>query len=191
MSAGWRMDLPQGWVSWEPGSPDVAAAQASVTTTRRGAAALARRIGVAEKEVTLLPGEVRQLGVRVSDPRTGQVSASLYLTQWARPTTDGKQLNARRHLTALEKQAQDPARTYRHREASIEKVPAGQLVLRNEIWRPRRRPGWNVTLETTIFPRESDDMFELTMSSRYGDLQPDLMAEISLMAHSFTLGDAA
>lgn len=185
--SSWRMDLPEGWVAWQPGAPDVAALQAAGTTTARGAAALARRVRVAEAEVTALPGQVHQLGVRVADPRRGQVSASMYLTQWVRPTTAGKQLTARRHLTALEERGQDPARTYQYREASIEQVPAGQLVLRNEVWRPRRRLGWHVTLETTIFPRGTDAMFELTVNSRHGELQPELMADISLMAHSFTL----
>ena len=187
MSTSWRLDLPEGWVAWQPGSPDIAAIQAAATTGRRAARTLARRVAVAEKEAPLLPGQVHQIGVRVADPGSGQVSASMFLTQWARPTQDGKQLNARRHLTAVEERGADPSRSYQYREASIEQVPAGQLVLRNEVWRPRRRLGWHVTLETTIFPRETDVMFELTVNSRYGELQPELMAEISLMAHSFRL----
>lgn len=187
MSTSWRLDLPEGWVAWQPGSPDVEAIQAAATAGRRAARALARRIAVAEREAPLLPGQVHQIGVRVADPGTGQVSASMSLTQWARPAKGGEQLNARRHLAALEKRGADPARAYQYREASIEQVPAGQLVLRNEVWRPRRRLGWHVSLETMIFPRDTDAMFELMVNSRHGELQPELMAEISLMAHSFRL----
>lgn len=186
--ATWRMDLPEGWVAWEPGTSDAAALAEGATTTARASAALRRRIRVVEKEAALLPGDVRHVGVRVAEPRNGQVGAGLFLTQWPRPVTDGKQLNARRHRDAL--QAAEPAahRVYRHREASVEKVPAGQLVLRNDVWRPQRKLGWVVELETTIFPGRTDTMFELTVRSRHLDLQPQLMAELSLMAHSFRLG---
>lgn len=188
MTAQWRMDVPDGWAVWEPGSPDVRALCAAATSNRRAELALAHRIRVVEKEVTVLTGDVRQVGVRVADPRTGAVSASLSLTQWARPGTGGKPLNARLHLDALAERGFDPARVYRHQEATIEKVPAGQLVLRNELWRPRRKVGWVTELEATIFPRDSADMFELAVRSRHGSLQPELMAELSLMAHSFRLG---
>jgi len=184
------MDVPEGWAVWEPGSPDVRALCAAATSTRRAELTLAQRVRVVEKEVTLLPGDVRQVGVRVAEPRSGTVSASMSLTQWARPTAEGKTLNARLHLDALGDRGPDPARTYRHREATIEKVPAGQLVLRNEVWRPRRKLGWVTELEATIFPRGSEDMFELAVRSRHSDLQPELMAELSLMAHSFRLEDA-
>ncbi len=191
MTAQWRMDVPAGWAVWEPGSPDVRALCAAATASRRAELTLARRIRVVEKEVTALPGNVRQVGVRVTAPRTGAVSGSMSLTQWARPTTDGgKRLNARLHLDALAAHDPEPTRAYRHREATVEKVPAGQLVLRNEVWRPRRRAGWVTELEATIFPRGSEDMFELAVRSRHADLQPTLMAELSLMAHSFRLDDA-
>ncbi|WP_324651197.1 hypothetical protein [Georgenia sp. H159] len=185
--ATWRMDLPEGWVAWEPGTSDAASLAADATTTARAAAALRRRIRVVEKETTLLPGDVRHVGVRMTEPRSGQVSAGLYLTQWPRPVTDGKQLTARRHLDALRAAEPAPHRVHRHREVSVEQVPAGQLVLRNEVWRPQRKLGWVVELEATIFPSRTDTMFELTVRSRHLDLQPQLMAELSLMAHGFRL----
>jgi len=181
---GWRMDLPQGWVSWQPGSPDLDALSAAAAGNALARRSLVRRLRTAEREARALPGQVLQIGVRVADPRSGTVSASMTLLEWERPTTDDKPLNARRHLTALEALEPDPERVYRHREATIEKVPAGQLVLRNEVWRPRRRMGWVVELETTLFPRDSESMYELGVRSRHGDLQPQLMADLSLMAHS-------
>ncbi len=187
MGPGWRLDVPEGWLVWEPGAADVRALTAAGTSTHRASQSLTRRIRVVEKEVTLLPGEVHQVGVRVTEPRTGAVTASLSLTEWARAAAEGKPLNARRHLDALEAHPPAPDRGHRHREVTIEKVPSGQLVLRNEVWRPRRRIGWLVELETTLFPRESESMFELTVRSRYSELQPQLMAELSLMAHSFRL----
>src|SRR5699024_11568583 len=71
VAVNWRMDVPEGWVAWEPGSPDLPALQTAARTTGRAARALARRGRVAEQEVELLPGEVHQLGVRV-DPHNGQ-----------------------------------------------------------------------------------------------------------------------
>ena len=101
---GWRMDVAEGWVSWHPGGADASALAAAATGNRMAAQSLARRIRVVEKEVTVLAGDVHLVGVRVADPRTGAVSGSMSLTQWARPVTGGKQLNARRQLTAVEQE---------------------------------------------------------------------------------------
>ena len=181
----WRMDVPEGWMLWEPGAVDATELCASATTTPRAARSLRRRVLVVEREVELVPGDVRQVGLRVAQPTSGAVSASMRMTHWLRPVTAGKALTARRHLDDLEAAEPDPGRIFQHREQSIVKVPAGRLVLRNEISRIRRRVGTTVQLVTTLFPKGTSSIFEITVTSKYMELQPDLMAEISLMAHSF------
>jgi hypothetical protein len=185
----WQMDLPEGWVVWEPGSPDVAALRAAAASTRRAGLSVTQAVGVLEKELESVHGTAVQAGLRVPDPRTGLVTASLRLSHWPRPRDDGKELNARRYLDQLEKIGPDPRRLYQHREVSLATVPAGQLVLTNEIWRKKWGVRSLVRLVTTVFPRGTESIFELEVTSRYGELQPALMAEISLMAHGLTVSE--
>lgn len=180
----WRMDLPEGWFVWEPGHPDIQALRAAAAASRRAALSLTQGVGVLEKELEGLTSTAVQAGVRVTDPRTGLVSGSLRLSHWPRPTEGGKVLNARRYLDQLEKIGPVPGRLHQHREVSLATVPAGQLVLSNEIWRKK----WGVRslarLSATVFPGGTESIFELELTSRYAELQPSLMAELSLMAHS-------
>ena len=180
----WRMDLPEGWFVWEPGHPDIPALRAAATTTRRAALTLTQGVGVLEKELEGLTSTAVQAGVRVTDPSTGLVSGSLRLSHWPRPTQDGKALNARRYLDQVEKIGPDAGRLYQHREVSLATVPAGQLVLSNEIWRKKRGVRSLARLSATVFPGGTESIFELEVTSRYAELQPSLMAELSLMAHS-------
>lgn len=184
-AASWGLDVPEGWLLWEPATGAPAELATAATSTPRAARSLARRIAVVEKEVALVPGDVRQVGLRVPEAASGRVSASMRMTHWLRPMVDGKALNARRHLDDLEALEPEPGRTFQHRESSIVKVPAGQVVLRNEISRLKYRASTTVELVTTIFPRGTSSIFEITVTSKYMELQPDLMAELSLMAHSF------
>ena len=184
-AASWGLDVPQGWLLWEPSTREPAELAESVTSTPRAARSLARRVTVVEKEVTLVPGDVRQVGLRVPDGASGRVTASMRMTHWLRPVVDGKALNARRHLDDLAALEPEAGRTFQHRESSIVKVPAGQVVLRNEISRLKYRATTTVELVTTIFPRATSSIFEITVTSKFMELQPDLMAELSLMVHSF------
>lgn len=184
-AARWGLDVPQGWLLWEPGTREPAELAASLTSTPRAARSLARRVAVVEKEVTLVPGDVRQVGLRVPDAASGRVTASMRMTHWLRPVVDGKALNARRHLDDLAAVEPEAGRIFQHRESTIVKVPAGQVVLRNEISRLKYRATTTVELATTIFPRGTSSIFEITVTSKYVELQPDLMAELSLMAHTF------
>jgi hypothetical protein len=183
----WRMDLPEGWVVWEPGSPDVVALRAAAAATRRAGLSVTQAVGVLEKELESLRGTAVQAGLRVPDPRTGVVTASLRLSHWPRPAENGTALDARRHLDQIEKAGPDAQRVYQHREVSLATVPAGQLVLTNEIWRKKWGVRTLVRLVTTLFPRGTESIFELEVTSRYPELQPELMAETSLMAHSLTV----
>ena len=182
--ADWKMSVPQGWSVWVPGSPDVAALRAAATTTRRAGVSLTHGIGVIEKELEKAPGDVLQAGVRAADPRTGLVSGSMRLTHWPRPAVDGRPLNAKRHLEQLREQGPAPGRQYQHREVTLTTVPAGQCVLVSEIWRKNWGLRSMTALTATIFPRGTSSLFRLEVTSRYGELQPELMAETSLMAHS-------
>jgi hypothetical protein len=187
----WRMDLPEGWVVWEPASPDVTALRGAAATTKRAALLVSQGVGAVEKEIASARGRAVQAGLRVPDPRTGLVTASLRLTHWPRPVENGRPLDARRFLAQVEKIGPDPRRLYQHREVSLATVPAGELVLTNEIWRKRWGVRSLVRLVTTVFPRGTESIFELVVSSRYAELQPALMAETSLMAHGLTVSEQA
>lgn len=186
-SPTWRMTLPEGWVVWTPGSPDTAALVTSVTT-RRGALVLRQGIGELEAEVARARGNVVQVGVRLVDPAA--LTGSMRLTYWPRGGRDGKALDAGAHLADLRSRPQDRARLFEHREVSLTSLPAGQAVLSNEISRRRWGVRSTVSLATDIFPRGSAAVFRLHVTSRYRELQPTLMADLSLMAHSFTVEDA-
>ncbi|MCK6209426.1 hypothetical protein KZX45_02580 [Georgenia sp. EYE_87] len=183
----WRMELPEGWVVWEPGSPDVVALRAAAATTRRAGLSVTQAVGVLEKELEELRGTAVQAGLRVPDPRTGLVTASLRLSRWPRPEENGTVLDARRYLDQVKKVGPDAQRVYQHREVSLATVPAGQLVLTNEIWRRKWGMRSVVRLATTVFPEGTGSIFELEITSRYPELQPALMAETSLMAHGLTV----
>lgn len=183
----WRLTVPAGWVVWVPGSPDVPALRAAATTTKRAGLTLTQGIGVIEKELEKVHANVVQVGVRAADPRSGTVTGSMRLTHWPRPVEGGKALNAKQHLDALRKQGQDGSRLYQHHEHSIVTVPSGQAVLSNEIWRKKWGIRTMMALAVVLFARGTDSVYRLEVTSRYGELQPELMADLSLMAHSFTV----
>jgi hypothetical protein len=185
---GWRMSLPAGWVIWTPKEPDLPALRATAATTKRAVLPFSRGVATIERQLTKAPGNVVQVGVRVTDPSAGTVSGSLFLTHWARPAgKDGQPLTAREHLKNRREQGQDRSRIYHHHEISLVTVPAGRAVLSNEMWRKKWGVRDTVVLATDIFPRGTDAVFRLEVSSRDAGLQPALMAEISHMAHSFAV----
>lgn len=177
--------MPDGWVVWTPGEPDVGAL-VKKAVTKQGGVTLRRAIGEVEKELVKDRGDVVQVGARLADPRA--VTGTVRLTHWPRGESDGTSLDAAQHLRDTE--ARGPARglLYEHREVSLVTVPAGPSVLSNEIWRKRWGVRSMVTLTTDIFPTGTASVFRLRVSSGYRELQPELMADLSLMAHSFTVG---
>ncbi|MFD1505297.1 hypothetical protein FE374_09195 [Georgenia yuyongxinii] len=182
------MSLPAGWVVWTPGAADLPALRANAATTKRAILPFSRGVAAVERQLAKARGDVVQVGVRVPDPAAGLVTGSLFLTHLPRPVgKDGKPLTARQLLENRRAQRQARGRIYHHQELSLVTVPAGRAVLSNELW----RKSWGMRdvalLATEIFPRGTDSFFRLELTSSYRELQPTLMAEISHMAHSFTV----
>ncbi|WP_448072360.1 hypothetical protein [Georgenia yuyongxinii] len=183
------MSLPAGWVVWTPGEADLRALSGAAATTKRAVLPFSRGVGAVERQAAKGRGDVVQVGLRVPDPAAGLVTGSLFLIHLPRPAgKDGTPLTARQLVENRRGQGRARGRIYHHHEVSLVTVPAGPAVLSNEL----SRKSWGMrdvaVLTTDIFPGGADSVFRLELTSHYRELQqPALMAEISHMAHSFTV----